>query len=135
MSREEEGNLAKVKRAYVALERGMDVQDFLVDFSDDCELHEAPSLPYGGMWRGKEGIARGVGTVFGTFDDFQFQVLGFLAGGDHVAAHLMLSGTGRKTGKHFSMPLLELWRFRDGKVVELRLFYFDSGRVADCFGS
>jgi len=135
MASVQDANLAIVKKAYVALEQGHGWDRFLEDFADDCELYEAPSLPYGGVFSGKEMVKAGGAVVFSTFDDFKFKVLNYVAGDDLVVVHLMLTGRGRTTGKTFSMPLMEKWRLRDGKVVELRLFYFDSARVIECFGA
>jgi uncharacterized protein len=135
MTDQDEMNVAVVKKAYATAEEGLGWEAFFADFTDESELYEAPSLPYGGIYRGKNSIVRGAHTVFSTFDDFHFEVLGYMAGGENVIAHVLLTGRGKKTGKTFSMPLMEQWRIRNGKVIELRPFYFDSARVSECFGS
>jgi len=108
---------------------------FFAAVTEETEFHEAPSLPYGGVYRGVEGVKRGVmKLMFGAWEDFTFQILQYGAGGDLVYVHVMISGVGRKTGKSFSMPIVEMWRLKDGKVTEVRPFYFDTARCVECFG-
>ena len=41
----------------------------------------------------------------------------------------MLAKNPSLAGKSFSMPVLELLRFRDGKIVEIKPYYFDTTAV------
>jgi len=129
-----EKNIAVVKKAYEALTNNLGMDVFLSHFAPDAEIHEAPSLPYGGVYKGMEMLPTGMAAIFTAFEDFRFNILNFLTGDDLVVVHLMLTGRGKKTGKTFSMPLMEMWRIRDGKVIEVRPFYFDTARVIECFG-
>ena len=129
----DEENLALVKTAYEAGARG-DWDTFFANVTDETLFHEAPSLPYGGIYRGRADIQRGSQLVVACWENFQFKVLNYMAGGDVVVAHVLISGVGRKTGKSFSMPIMELWRIKDGKVVELRPFYWDTHRCLECLG-
>lgn len=133
MTSQEERNIDVVKTAYAALAKG-DQDGFFAAVTDETEFHEAPSLPYAGVYRGLAAIKRGAGMMFGAWDNFSFDVLQYGAGGDVVFVHVMIGGTGRKTGKSFSMPIVELWRLKDGKIVEIRPFYFDTARCVECFG-
>jgi ketosteroid isomerase-like protein len=133
MTRQEEANVAIVKAAYAAGARG-DWDAFFADVIDETEFHEAPSLPYGGVYRGRADIVRGAKLMFGAWDDFQYKILQYTAGGDIVVVHVLISGIGRKTGKSFSMPIMEMWRCNEGKVIEIRPFYFDTSRCVECFG-
>lgn len=133
MTSQEDKNLAIAKAAYEASARG-DWDSFMKEVTDETEFHEPPSLPYGGTYRGVADIIRGAKWMVGAWDDFKFQILEYTAGGDLVIVHLLISGMGRKTGKSFSMPIMEMWRFKEGKVIELRPFYFDTHRCVECFG-
>jgi ketosteroid isomerase-like protein len=133
MTSDEDRNLAIAKAAYAAAARG-DWETFMKEVTDETEFHEAPSLPYGGTYRGLADILRGAKWMAGAWEDFKFQILQYTAGGDLVVVHVLISGMGRKTGKSFSMPIMEMWRFKDGKVTELRPFYFDTHRCVECFG-
>lgn len=134
MTNQEERNIEIVKAAYEAVIKG-DFDGFFAAWTDETEFHEPSSLPYGGVYRGVAASKRGLSKlVFGAWDDFTFQILQFGAGGDLVFAHVMISGIGRKTGKSFSMPIIEMWRLKEGKVIEFRPFYFDTARCVECFG-
>ena len=41
------------------------------------------------------------------------------------------AGTGKKTGQAFSVPLAAVWRLEDGRVKEVRPFYFDTKLMHD----
>jgi len=130
---QEDTNLALVKKAYDMLGKN-DIPGFFALFAADAELHEAPSLPYGGVYRGLAAVQRGSKLVFNAWKDFTYEVLQYTAGGDLVIVHVMICGVGKNTGKSFSMPIAELWRVKDGKVVELRPFYYDTHRAVEVYG-
>lgn len=133
MTAQTDANIETVKAIYAALQTGN--WDAYGEFlADDCVLHEAMSLPYGGTFIGRDAIVRATQFIFGTYDNFQFSVLNWLAGGDEVGVHVFLTGMGRKTGRLFACPLVEMWRLRNGKAVEIRPFYFDSARAGEVFG-
>jgi uncharacterized protein len=104
-------------------------------FADDVELHEADSLPYGGVYKGIEAFKKGIGIMFDAWSDLEFHIEQFTAGGDLVIIYMQLRATGKTTGKTFSFPVAEVWRFRDGKVVEMRPIYWDTHRARECFGA
>ncbi|MBB4858740.1 ketosteroid isomerase-like protein [Novosphingobium chloroacetimidivorans] len=97
-------------------------------------MHEPQSLPYGGVYRGKAAFRKALVRVLATWADLDFTIVNYAAGGDEVIVHIYLSGAGARTGRSFGMQVLELWRLRDGKIVELRPFLFDSGRMAWAHG-
>jgi limonene-1,2-epoxide hydrolase len=55
---------------------------------------------------------------------------GVLASRDMVILYEIISFTAKATGESGTLPVCELFRFRDGKVVEWRAFYFDACQVA-----
>ena len=67
-------------------------------------------------------------------EGLEYEVLDYLASGEVVVVYRQIGATGRKTGKHFWTPIMELWRVRNGKVVELWPFIFDTARMVDVFG-
>ena len=69
--------------------------------------------------------------VFDTWDDTQQQTDHVLVDGDHVVILGHFAGTGKKTGQAFSVPLAAVWRLEDGRVKEVRPFYFDTKLMHD----
>ena len=52
-----------------------------------------------------------------------------LTAGDIVIAYQQIDFRVRKNGITGSFPVAELFRFRDGKVIEWRALYFDADMV------
>jgi len=97
---------------------------------DDFVIVEAASMPYPGEFRGKDALQRVLGIVRDTWADLKITPQGMISGGDLVVVSVQLSGRSVRTGEAFDMPLLERWRVRDGKAVEVWPFYFDTGLLA-----
>jgi ketosteroid isomerase-like protein len=136
MTPEEEANLTIVKAAY---ER----HAFFAAADENTVLREAPSLPYGGEYRGVAAMQRlaqrmratwGRPGADGKSDPTLHREVEYTVDGDMVCAHMMFSGTGEKTGKSFSFPVVEVFRFRAGVIVDITVFYFDTQQAVDCFG-
>lgn len=114
--------------AYKAMENG-DEGALLQLLTDDCTFIEASSLPYGGIRKGPQGAMEGVGGMFEAWEHLTVTIEQMLAGGDLVIAYMHLVGTARATGKIYEGPTAELFRFKDGKVVEWRPIYWDTHAV------
>src|SRR5437899_10698115 len=90
--------------------------------ASDCMIHESPGLPYGGTYRGPQGLVDVFARIHEAWSPFSFEPLEFIADGDYVVVLLTASGASRKTGRAFTLPLAEFWRFSEGKSFELRTF-------------
>lgn len=131
MGRQEEANIALVKKFYEYLANNDRDGAYANIMAEDCVLHEADGLPYGGVYHGRALMKDTLKEVVARFDEFECEIRNYLAGGDEeVVVHLHLKGVGRESRKPFSMPVMELWRVRDGRVVELRPFLYDSAAMA-----
>jgi uncharacterized protein len=103
----------------------------------DIVLHFPESLPYGGPYRGHEGLGELL-AQFGEWygDDLRIQVDDVAhAGGDRLLVMLHATATARKTGEPFESWHAELWRMRDARCVELRNFYWDTAAVLRTIGA
>ena len=99
--------------------------------ADDCIIHEAKSLPFGGPWKGPQGIVDLMATVQRTFHPFEFEMRKMSASDDVVAFLGQISGEGGKG--RFSIPIVEFWIFRDGKAVEIYPMWHDTKLVMDVY--
>ena len=133
MGKQEEENLAIIKKIYEAMFVG-NMQAMEPYLDPDINVYEADSLPYGGSYRGVAGVARLSKLIYETWDDMDFKSEGFTVGGDRAVALLHFSAKGKKTGKSFSFPVAEVWRFKDGKAIEWRPFYYDTKRACEVYG-
>lgn len=131
MGKQEEENIAIVKRFYQYLADNDRDGAYANTMSEDCVLHEAPSLPYGGVYPGRALMKETLAGVIARFDEFECEIYNYLAGGDEVVVHLRIKGVGRETRKPFDVPIMELWRIRDGKVIEMRPFLYDTAAITN----
>jgi len=92
------------------------------------ELHEAASLPYGGVCKGPDRVVACLQTMFSTWANVEFALDQMLVGRDLGFVLFDVSFTARG-GAVVHIPVVELWRIRDAKLTEIRPFYFDTNAV------
>lgn len=98
----------------------------------DFELIEPTGVPYEGTFRGLDGWRKLARAVIEAWDEFQVVPLSFPGeSANALVVHLRLSGRSRKTGRSFTMSVLELWTFQDGKVIGISPHYFDTHLLAE----
>jgi len=121
-------------RFLAALGRG-DSATIATMIHPNFELIEANSLPYGGTYKGLDGWVALTKAVGATFAGFRLQLLDYAGEGeDSLVVHFAISGRGRQSGTPFDTRVLEYWRFRDGKLVRIDPFYFDTALVVAAIG-
>jgi ketosteroid isomerase-like protein len=97
----------------------------------DFEVIEADGLPFAGIYRGPKGWRELSNAILATWSGFQLRLLE-MHGGDEDAAILRfaMSGRSRKTGRAWETTALELWNIRDGKLLRIDPYYFDTDLLA-----
>jgi ketosteroid isomerase-like protein len=100
----------------------------------DVKFYEASSLPYGGAESGPEGCAKGVQKMFSAWSELKVTFTEFATAGDIVIAYMRFAGKSRATGKIYDHPNWEMFRFKDGKVIEWRPVYWDTHEVRTVCG-
>lgn len=121
---QEERNLAVAAALYVATGSG-DWAAAERMLSDDLVITEADTLPFGGTYRGRGALRELYDKVIPMLGNAEIAVKGITAGGEYVVYVLELVPPGGTP-----IPLVELFRFdADGKVVEIRPYYFNSDAV------
>lgn len=94
--------------------------------ADDLVIVEAPGLPMEGVYRGRNALKDLYGVVMGLLDVAALERKQLTVGGDYAIAVITM---------RFADPslepaeLCELFRFRDGKVCEIRPYYFDQAPI------
>lgn len=122
-------NRAALMRALDALEAG-DLDGFWSVFDPDVVFHEAPCLPYGGAHRGLAATQQAFYRMGEAYSHMRAEIEAVLASQDMAILYQTIEFRVRATGAAGALPVTEMFRFRDGKVVEWRAFYFDSAMVA-----
>ncbi|WP_437316791.1 nuclear transport factor 2 family protein [Sorangium sp. So ce385] len=112
-----------------------DFETVLSFMDPDLVIEEAESLPYGGTYRGPEGFRRLITRVFESVRTFHVEVDGMVADGDQVIVMLRLKLGLKGSDREFETKVAEYWRLRDGKVIELRPFYWDTAALVSAVRS
>lgn len=107
---------------------------------DDVELHDAPSLPYGGSSLGKaemrEKLDRAPETTWiGTWGPLQpteaerrMDPRVVASEGDEVTVAYTQRALS-PTGERFESPVLALYEVRDGRFARAQMFYYDTAAL------
>ena len=118
-----------VARIFRAVEQNDAEAYFDRTYHRDVVIHEAPSLPYGGDYRGLDGAAQhaeAFTTAWGPHRRPSDQAMDYVI--DAVPDNAFVRWTLRIAGRSF--PFVSHYRFADGLVVESRMFPFDAAAVA-----
>ncbi len=125
-----------VRRLFTDVE-DRDFDGLMACYSDDAEIHEADVLPYGGIFRGREGIAahaqgfmRAWGELQGAEEarlDAQF----FADGAGTVCAVFRHRAVDPESGARFDAPEVGVDQVRGQQVVRSQMFHADSAAVVE----
>ena len=107
-----------------------DADGFWSIFDPDVTFYEAACLPYGGAHKGLEATKRGYAKMGSTFSTMSTSVEAVPASRDIVIIYQTITFRVKGNGNEGTLPVAEIFRFRDGKVVEWRACYFDADMVA-----
>lgn len=115
-----ERNRAVVRGLYDAATSG-DLPGALEALAEDVVVYEPDFLPYGGVYRGKQAFVELFGKIAQCLDLSRVTVHYYVADGERVIAVLGIPDLTTGELAHFA----EQSTVRDGKIAEMRLFYYD----------
>lgn len=125
-------NVDAVRMAYEAINSG-DPSPVLEAVHEEMEFQEPASLPYGGTYRGPDGMGQLFSALAENWDGLHLEIEELLDAGDCVVIRARLQGRSRSTGSDVDEPYLELLRFREGKAVA-GWIQTDTARVLQALG-
>jgi ketosteroid isomerase-like protein len=99
-------------------------------FSEDVVLHQAEALPYGGTWRGHDGIERFFVAMNQTWEVFEIGEQRFLATVGPLVVLTQVHARARATGHDLDFPILQTITVNDEKITEVHPFYWDTAAIA-----
>ncbi len=95
--------------------------------TDDFFITEAESLPYAGVYKGKTALRELYTKVMGMMDVAGLEITAHCTtDGEHACTLLQFSFADPKLAP---APLAEMYKFHDGKVCEIKPFYFDPAPI------
>jgi uncharacterized protein len=125
-----------VRRLFQAVEE-RDLQGVLDCYDEGVEIHEAASLPYGGIYRGHDGAVKHAIGFLAAWDDHQGEAEQrldphFFAGDDGATVAVLFRhrAIDQASGRRLDAPEVSIYEVRDGKIVRSQMFHADSAAVA-----
>jgi ketosteroid isomerase-like protein len=116
-----EQDLAVVQEMYRAFERA-DLARTLQLCAPDVEVRQSPAVPWGGTYRGHDGVVAFL-VALGTHLDSRPQTQDLFAdAGGAVVQVGRTRGTVRATGAAFDVAETHVWTVRDGLVVRFEAY-------------
>jgi len=99
-------------------------------FDPGASFHEASCLPYGGSHQGIEAIKRAYGEMSATFSAMRTVFHEVLTAGEFCILYQTITFKVAANGNTGSFPVAEMFRFKEGRIVEWRANYFDACLMA-----
>jgi ketosteroid isomerase-like protein len=101
-------------------------------FAEDVAIEWPPSLPHGGRVEGSRrlrGLFTGIAKAGNQAGATNLTLVRTIGEGDHVVAEITFEW--KTPGSSDAVPnaALELWSFSEGRVREIRAFYWDSAAI------
>jgi ketosteroid isomerase-like protein len=121
-------NLGRL-RDFVALLNSGDYEGATDYISPDITIHEPYALPYGGELRGLEGWGTFRSLFRQTWKNWSDGPIWYAEADGTVAKENIVTATSRLTGKICTTRLAEIFTFREGKIIESRIYYQDIASV------
>jgi ketosteroid isomerase-like protein len=98
-------------------------------FAPDVVLHQAETLPYGGSWRGHDGMERFFLAMSATWKAFEMVEQEFLSTSGPAVVLTQVHARARATGQELDFPILQTLRVVDGRIAEVLPFYWDTAAI------
>jgi uncharacterized protein len=98
-------------------------------FAPNVVLHQAETLPYGGTWRGHDGMERFFVAMSQTWADFEMVEQEFLSTSRTAVVLTQVHARARATGRGLDFPILQTIRVVDRRIIEVRPFYWDTAAI------
>lgn len=114
--------------AYLAPDGG-DFGPIAETLDPDCALHVPESLAYGGDYYGPAGYEEWSKAFSDQWAALEVRNPEFFAQDDVVIVVAHCYATAKATGNDVDWPLMQLFRVRNDKILELSAFYWDTAAV------
>ena len=120
--------------AYEAVSAG-DYAPYWALIDPSVVFHEAPYLPYGGSHHGIEAVERAFAAVAATFSANRVEHHEVLTAGEYCISYFTCTFRIASNGVTGTLPVTEIFRFKNGKIVDWRVNYFDAAMMVEALTS
>ena len=112
-------NVEIVRAMYVAFAR-RDLETLISHLDPAMRVHDRSVHPEASVYEGHEGFLRFAQTDWAAFDDVTYEPQEFVAHGAYVVVPIKQGGRGKGSALGVEESIVNVWKLRDGKCVELR---------------
>jgi hypothetical protein len=118
MSRENVEAVRAIYRAFASRDR----EAMLADVDPKIRVYDRPVHPDASIHEGLEGFLHFTETDWEAFEHVVYEPQDFFARGPYVVVPIKQSGRGKSSSLGIEEEVVNLWKLRRGKCVELRIF-------------
>jgi ketosteroid isomerase-like protein len=102
-------------------------------FAPDVALHQAEGLPYGGVWRGHEGIENFFLAMSRAWETFEMLEQTYLSETNPLVVLTQVRARPRDSNQYLEFPILQTVTVEDDRITEIWPFYWDTAGLAAAF--
>ena len=114
---------------------GASFADMAATLDPDVVLHQSPDLPWGGEFRGHAGYEDWARQMSRAFDRLEVAETRFFTDGDTVIITCRLITRSRASGAALDLPMAQVVRVQNGRIIEFRPFYWNVPAYRDAVRS
>lgn len=125
-------NKTAVSTYFECLFKTRDFKTMATVIAKEAVYYQAEGLPYGGTFTGFENWTK-MYTHAGSLYDVQIvqEPIYFSNHKESIAIYFTIKCTSKKSGKTITMPISEHFEVKDGKIISVRPFYYDTKAFAE----
>jgi ketosteroid isomerase-like protein len=112
-------NVEVVQAMYAAFAR-RDRATLLSHLDPEMRVYDRPVHPEASVYEGPEGFLRFAETDWAAFDEVTYEPQDFVARGAYVVVPIKQGGRGRESALGVEESIVNVWKLRGEKCVELR---------------
>ena len=97
--------------------------------SKDVEIVQSPELPWGGNYRGHDGVRQFFAKLLEHVDS-QVEIERLIDSGEHVVAIGRTVGKTREKSLEFDVPVVHVWTLAQGQIVRFQPYIDNATMLA-----
>jgi ketosteroid isomerase-like protein len=114
-------NVEIVRAIYRAFAR-RDREALVRHLDPAIRVYDRPFHPDASVYEGREGFLRFSESDWEAFEEVVYEPQDFVANGSYVVVPIKQSGRGKSSALGIEERIVNVWKLRRGKCVELRIF-------------